>query len=29
VLSHGNPSMPSGIKVVEKAAGLTRQYLKY
>jgi len=29
VLSHGNASMPSGIKVVEKAAGLTRQYLKY
>jgi len=29
VLSHDNASMPSGIKVVEKAAKLTRQYLKY
>lgn len=29
VLSHGNKSMSSGIAVVEKAAELTRQYLKY
>jgi beta-lactamase class A len=29
VLSHGNASMSSGIKVVEKAAKLTRQYLTY
>jgi hypothetical protein len=29
VLSHGHASMPGGIKVVEKAAKLTRQYLKY
>jgi beta-lactamase class A len=29
VLSHGNASMSSGISVVEKAAKLTRQYLKY
>jgi beta-lactamase class A len=29
VLSHNNASMSSGIKVVEKAAKLTRQYLKY
>jgi beta-lactamase class A len=29
VLSHNNTSMSSGIKVVEKAAKLTRQYLKY
>jgi hypothetical protein len=29
VLSHDNASMPGGIKVVEKAAKLTRQYLKY
>jgi beta-lactamase class A len=29
VLSHGNASMSGGIKVVEKAAKLTRQYLKY
>jgi beta-lactamase class A len=29
VLSHGNVSMPGGIKVVEKAAKLTRQYLAY
>jgi hypothetical protein len=29
VLSHGHGGMASGIKVVEKAAKLTRQYLKY
>ena len=29
VLSHDNASMPAGIKLVEKVAGLTRQYLKY
>lgn len=29
VLSHGHAGMPGGIKVVEKAAKLTRQYLKY
>jgi beta-lactamase class A len=29
VLSHGHTSMSSGIAVVEKAAELTRQYLKY
>jgi beta-lactamase class A len=29
VLSHGHASMSSGITVVEKAAKLTRQYLKY
>jgi beta-lactamase family protein len=29
VLSHGHSGMPGGIKVVEKAAKLTRQYLKY
>ena len=29
VLSHGSATMPGGISVVEKAAGLTRQYLKY
>jgi hypothetical protein len=29
VLSHNNSSMPGGIAVVEKAAKLTRQYLKY
>ena len=29
VLSHGHSSMSGGIKVVEKAAKLTRQYLKY
>ena len=29
VLSHNNSSMPGGIKVVEKVAKLTRQYLKY
>ena len=29
VLSHGHATMPGGIKVVEKAAKLTRQYLKY
>jgi hypothetical protein len=29
VLSHGNGSMAGGIRVVEKAAKLTRQYLKY
>jgi hypothetical protein len=29
VLSHNNASMPGGITVVEKAAKLTRQYLKY
>jgi Beta-lactamase enzyme family len=29
VLSHGHTSMPGGIAVVEKAAKLTRQYLKY
>ena len=29
VLSHDNASMDSGIKLVEKVAGLTRQYLKY
>jgi hypothetical protein len=29
VLSHGNASMSSGIKVVEKAAKLSRQYLRY
>ena len=29
VLSHGHTSMSGGISVVEKAAKLTRQYLKY
>jgi hypothetical protein len=29
VLSHNHASMPGGIKVVEKAAKLTRQHLKY
>lgn len=29
VLSHNNASMPGGIKMVEKAAKMTRQYLKY
>ena len=29
VLSHGHASMPGGIKVVEKAAEMTREYLKY
>jgi hypothetical protein len=29
VLSHNNASMPGGIKVVEKAAKMTRQYLDY
>jgi hypothetical protein len=29
VLSHNHATMPGGIKVVEKAAKLTRQYLKY
>ncbi|WP_245665530.1 serine hydrolase [Actinoplanes subtropicus] len=29
VLSHGHASMSGGINVVEKAAKLTRQYLKY
>lgn len=29
VLSHNNATMPGGITVVEKAAKLTRQYLKY
>jgi len=29
VLSHDNASMASGIKLVEKVAGLTRQYLKF
>ena len=29
VLSHNHGSMAGGIKVVEKAAKLTRQYLKY
>jgi hypothetical protein len=29
VLSHGHASMAAGIKVVEKAAKLTRQNLKY
>jgi len=29
VLSHGHTSMPGGISVVEKAAKLTRTYLKY
>ena len=29
VLSHDNKSMAAGIKLVEKVAGLTRQYLKY
>jgi len=29
VLSHGHTSMPGGISVVEKAAKLTRQYLRY
>jgi beta-lactamase class A len=29
VLSHGHTSMAGGISVVEKAAKLTRQYLKY
>jgi beta-lactamase class A len=29
VLSHNNASMPGGIAVVEKAAKLTKQYLKY
>ena len=29
VLSHDNGTMASGITVVEKAAKLTRQYLKY
>jgi hypothetical protein len=29
VLSHENSSMPGGISVVQKAAKMTRQYLKY
>lgn len=29
VLSHGHTSMAAGIKVVEKVAKMTRQYLKY
>jgi hypothetical protein len=29
VLSHNHASMPSGIKVVEKTAKMTRQYLEY
>jgi Beta-lactamase enzyme family len=29
VLSHGHATMPAGIKVVEKTAKLTRQYLQY
>jgi beta-lactamase class A len=29
VLSHGHTSMPRGIKVIETAAKMTRQYLKY
>ncbi|MEV4702196.1 serine hydrolase [Actinoplanes sp. NPDC049316] len=29
VLSHNNQSMPAGIKLVEKVAKMTRQYLKY
>jgi hypothetical protein len=29
VLSHNHGSMSGGIRVVEKAAKLTRQYLKY
>jgi hypothetical protein len=29
VLSHNHASMPGGITVVEKAAKMTRQYLKY
>ena len=29
VLSHGHSSMPGGIKVVEKIAKMTRQYLAY
>jgi hypothetical protein len=29
VLSHGHGDMPGGIAVVEKAAKLTRQHLKY
>lgn len=29
VLSHGHATMPGGIEVVEKAAGMTREYLKY
>jgi Beta-lactamase enzyme family len=29
VLSHGHSTMPGGIKVVEKAAKMTRQYLRY
>ena len=29
VLSHNNGTMAGGISVVEKAAKMTRQYLKY
>jgi hypothetical protein len=29
VLSHNHATMPGGISVVEKAAKMTRQYLKY